>query len=80
MDPIWTKSWLKNLDYKDKKILVINDNQLAGFLAINNTVTYVTSHRDSYEMFNSHVVDNLAFGKDDISILVDDKYSNLDLS
>jgi len=80
MDPISTKAWLKNLDYKDKKILVINDYQLAIFLAINNTVTYVTSHRDSYEMFNSYVIDNPAFGKDDISILVDDKYSNLDLT
>ena len=73
----WNKNWAAKYtaNVTDKKILVVNDFQLALKLSKNNSVTYLTDDHEDYYDFLEMVspVNNVNFGMDDSVHLVDYK-------
>lgn len=70
-------------DLSNKKILVIHSFECAYLLAFKNEVTYLTDDAEKYELFNKQVVNNFAFGANDVAYLVKDwneiDYDNLEM-
>lgn len=77
MEYRWNKNWAAKYiaGLTDKKILVVNDLQLARKLAVSNSVTYLTDDEKSYHTFLKMVspLNNVNFGMDDSVHLVDYK-------
>ena len=77
MEYRWNKNWSAKYiaGVTDKKILVVNDLQLARKLAVSNSVTYLTDDEKSYHTFLKMVspLNNVNFGMDDSVHLVDYK-------
>lgn len=77
MEYRWNKNWAAKYiaGVTDKKILVVNDLQLARKLAASNSVTYLTDDEKSYHSFLKMVspLNNVNFGMDDSVHLVDYK-------
>ena len=77
MEYRWNKNWAAKFIacVTDKKILVVNDLQLARKLAVSNSVTYLTDDEKSYHNFLKMVspLNNVNFGMDDSVHLVDYK-------
>ena len=77
MEYRWNKNWAAKhiAGVTDKKILVVNDIQLARKLAVSNSVTYLTDDEKSYHTFLKMVspLNNVNFGMDDSVHLVDYK-------
>ncbi len=73
----WNKNWAAKYtdNVTDKKILVVNDFQLALKLSQNNSVTYLTDDHQCYYDFLEMVspLNNVNFGMDDSVHLVDYK-------
>lgn len=73
----WNKNWAAKYtaNVTDKKILVVNDFQLALKLSQNNSVTYLTDDNEDYYDFLEMVspLNNVNFGMDDSVHLVDYK-------
>jgi len=73
----WNKNWASRYtaNVSGKKILVVNDFQLALKLSQNNSVTYLTDDKEDYYDFLEMVspVNNVNFGMDDSVHLVDYK-------
>lgn len=73
----WNKNWASKYtaNVSGKKILVVNDFQLALKLSQNNSVTYLTDDKEDYYDFLEMVspVNNVNFGMDDSVHLVDYK-------
>ena len=77
MEYRWNKNWAAKYiaGATDKKILVVNDLQLARKLAMSNAVNYITDDEKSYHTFLKMVspLNNVNFGMDDSVHLVDYK-------
>lgn len=73
----WNKNWASKYTagVSEKKILVVNDFQLAIKLSQNNSVTFLTDDKEDYYDFLEMVspVNNVNFGMDDTVHLVDYK-------